>query len=396
MCVIVHQPKGSHLEKERAKRLWEKNPHGGGFAFIDNTDTVQVERYMEFDEYWSAFESARSEFPKRDFLIHMRIATHGGIDLSNVHPFMVDEHTTMAHNGIIHGVPDCAYGRSDSRVFVDEVLPRLPETWLDDPYLFDMVQDWIGWSKLMFLTTNPKLEKGVYILNKKKGMTADGMWFSNSSGVHKPTYKVVSGGYQGYTNGKTWPKANKEYDDFFLTDDGYWSPREQEALDAVVTSLKSHEDTGKYTITKTEESLEEIFETTMYRETSFTVAEEREALRVVREQSWLFRDIEYDLDSNRWFCWGCDEWVQDEKTGECQCFLKVCMECEAFTTVCKCEPYPLEMKYYDKIPVEIRAKAVENLIHPKEGSKHAKTTKTVEQALARLTAGEGNTEDNDE
>lgn len=184
MCVIVHQPTGQHLDKDTASRLWGTNPDGGGFAFVDDNATLQVVKTMQFGQFWREFETARSSHRGRDFLLHMRIATHGSVDINNVHPFQVDEHTVMAHNGIIHGVADKLSkkdARSDTLYFVEEVLPRLPETWLDDEYLSDMVTEWIGWSKLMFLTTNPKLNRQVYRLGDWKEW--NGLPMSNTNGL---------------------------------------------------------------------------------------------------------------------------------------------------------------------------------------------------------------------
>ena len=214
MCVIVHQPEGSHLEKDRAKRLWDVNSHGGGFAYITDTGSIEIYKAMEFDRFWSAFEQTRSANPRRDFLLHMRIKTHGPVNLENVHPFMVDEHTVMAHNGIIHGVRDDKE-LSDTRVFIRDVVKDLPKDWLDRPEFVDMVEDWIGWSKLMFLTTSPHLSENVYILNSQKGKTADGMWFSNDNGLYerkatkaisRPTvYQPGEYRFTGYSEDQAFP-----------------------------------------------------------------------------------------------------------------------------------------------------------------------------------------------
>ena len=65
MCVIIHQPRGTHLDKERAHRLWQRNPDGGGFAFVDNTGTIQIKKAMSFTAFWRKFETARSAYPGR-------------------------------------------------------------------------------------------------------------------------------------------------------------------------------------------------------------------------------------------------------------------------------------------------------------------------------------------
>ena len=209
MCVIIHQPKGSYLTKDRAQRLWKINSDGGGFAFIDDEETIQTERAMEFTPFWTAFERARSAFPQRDFLLHMRIATHGDTSLANCHPFDVDDETVMMHNGILSQVPDYKDGRSDTSIFVDEVVAEMPKNWLDNPYLQDMMEEYIGYNKLAFLTTTAGVNENVIILNRSMGSTVDGMWFSNTSGVPEPrpypqsAYKSSEGTYRS----GNYPKA---------------------------------------------------------------------------------------------------------------------------------------------------------------------------------------------
>jgi hypothetical protein len=221
MCVIVHQPVGKSLSKDVASKLWNTNPDGGGFSYIDDNGNLATYKTMTFGDFWGKFEHARSTFPRRDFLLHMRIATHGSVSIENVHPFQVDEHTMMAHNGIIHGVTpfldNKVDDRSDTKYFVEEVLPRLPETWLDDPFLSSMVSEWIDWSKLLFITTNPKLEYSVYRLGKFEEY--EGLYLSNTNGLY--TKKKVSGGYR-VTSGKEKDTEAEIIDAIFSDYDSDW------------------------------------------------------------------------------------------------------------------------------------------------------------------------------
>ena len=227
MCVIIAQPKEAYLSREVAEAAWKRNPDGGSFSYIDpETERVVVFKYMNFREFWGHFERTRSQNRDRDFLIHMRIATHGSVCLANVHPFVVDEHTVMAHNGMIHSMPNTdpeGRDRTDSQMFVDYVLKDLPEDWLDNRYLKNMVEDHIGWSRLAFLTTNPKLKYPFYILNEDKGETFRGMWFSNDQSLKQfkqPAYKAVTPLNTGKKYApkpgereKAWQQAKKDWED---------------------------------------------------------------------------------------------------------------------------------------------------------------------------------------
>ena len=226
MCVIAHQPIGTTLTRARVKRLWDRNPDGGGFSYVNPDGELVIGKTMHFTPFWKEYREAYKEHGETsDFLLHMRIATHGTVDLSNVHPFQVDDFTVVAHNGVIsEATPGKEDTRSDTRVFVEEVLPELPDTWLDNPVLVKMMEKFIGGSKLMFLTSNPNLSKKVYILNKRMGSEHDGMWFSNSYGVSKWTPTTTSSyqrstsstplwsqqPYNGYSGKKTTYPAPKK------------------------------------------------------------------------------------------------------------------------------------------------------------------------------------------
>lgn len=326
MCVIVHQPAGTELDKERAERLWKVNPDGGGFAFVDDEFKLAGFKSMDFDAFWKGYSSSIKAFPNRDFLVHMRIATHGTTDLSNVHPFRVDEHTVMAHNGIIHGVVDHTH-LSDTRVFIRDVLPRLPETWLDDIYITSMVENWIGWSKLMFLTTNPRLEESVYILNEHKGDKVDGMWFSNTQGVRPSvvTYMNKGGTYRGKGRGNTPTTYSPPQG--WGWDDDVWIPEGRNVV------------TPKYLPVPSENKV--VFDKDDRKEM-------QALLESARADGGLAKRIQWSDVSKAWDCWGCDEEV-DEESGECGCWDKLCLDCQEIAGLCKCpQGYSSNLRAFGK------------------------------------------------
>ncbi len=187
MCVIIYQPKDSYLKRDRAKRLWAANPDGGGFAFFDDQGDLQVSKSMVFNQFWKDFEQARSQFPKRQFLAHMRIATHGKVALDNVHPFPLNERQALAHNGIFHKLPDDPLNEiSDTRMFIEQILPSFKMRWLDDSDTFAMVEDYLGWSRMAIINNNPRLAYQTYLFNEAAGTHKDGMWFSSHQGINKP------------------------------------------------------------------------------------------------------------------------------------------------------------------------------------------------------------------
>jgi glutamine amidotransferase len=343
MCVIVHQPRNAHLSKKRAKRLWKVNEDGGGFAFIDNSGTIQVEKSLDFKTFWNQFEAARSEFPKRDYMLHMRIATHGTISLENVHPFQVNEHTWMAHNGVIRAVPDYEDGRSDTRVFVDEVIPQLPDNWLDSPYMVSMVKSWIGWSKLMFLTTDSALSENVYIIGKKAGTQRDNMWFSNGSGVDKPRTPAKTS--QAIPMG---PYSVKSYH----IDDGIGNWRSQGSK---LTPVKSDPVTLSESELK-DLSTEELWDYLESDRGKNSQLAEKTVLLAVRKEMGYYKPI--ISISGKWECFGCDE-IVSTWDGSCECFMKVCLDCGHFAGGCICSTGgSLHLAKWKDTPQELQTAAL--------------------------------------
>lgn len=327
MCVIVYQPPGQYLEKQLAQKLWNANPDGGGFSFVDGEE-ITTAKSMNFPAFWSQFESARSANRNAPFLLHFRIATHGAVNLDNVHPFTVDKHTVLAHNGIIHGVPDYKDDRSDTRVFVDEVLPYLQPTWLDDPTVTHMVEDWIGWSKMLFLTADPELSHLVYILNEKDGHWIDGLWYSNRSGQELPkpepkTYKVHSTKGWKYASAPTVTYPSKSVKNA-------QGGRTVETFDKWLDENVVPEGMPAVNVKTDDIGI-------LYNQ-----------MHLVRDNSWLFQPFGYSLEFG-WLCYGCDEELS-VPSGECLCWSKICLTCYLFAAECGCPAHlKRETKHLDDL-----------------------------------------------
>jgi glutamine amidotransferase len=348
MCVIVRQPRGAYLDKERAKRLWKQNSDGGGFAWIGDNGEIETRKFMEFHEFWPNFESTRSTYTDREYLLHMRIATHGSVRIENVHPFRIDEHTVMAHNGVLPWKirPGAGDDRSDTLVLAEDWLPSLPGDWLDNPILVAMVEDLIGSSnKLMFLTNSPELSHNVYILNSEAGTEIDGMWFSNSIGVNppppkKPSTKGVQGspkyGYHRgsedspsstiadkkaatsgtpstavWVNGEMTVMSNTEYADYLEQKYG-------------VRNLNSYAQGATC-----EADLDPA-------EGEPEVVDDEDKLNELREEYGLVKPFFLNPLTMLWECLGCDA-IINVHTGECDCWTRLCTACESWANDCVCK-----------------------------------------------------------
>ena len=373
MCVIIHQPKGAYLTKDRALRLWTYNSDGGGYAFIDDDNIIQSDKSMEFETFWSSFERARSDFPQRDFLLHMRIATHGTTDLTNVHPFQVDDETVVVHNGVFSMVPEYRDGRSDTAVFVEEVLKPMPDNWLNDFYMLDMMENWVGYNKLAFLTTNPAIEENVVIVNRSFGSTADGMWFSSAGGVRVPYVAPEK---------DEWKNPIETYEDRMarlapkalgpMGPNGSGSRTQASSQPAGTTTTSPMESIfGSRTFRWEGGVLVPIKKDSSGHSSEFgnwldddyndvvngvagmisampidTIANalghKRSKSEILEERKKDGNDnkIAFDPSARKWQCMGCDEFLDfdthDLLDGDCACWEKVCTDCNRFAVMCTC------------------------------------------------------------
>lgn len=186
MCIIAALLPGLKLNKETFDRCWDRNPDGFGVAYLFNGG-LRIKKTKHKKDAWSIYHNVDRVAPDSAKILHFRIGTHGTNDINNCHPFMIDNDTCFAHNGIITGVPDCdRKERNDTRVFNDTVLKHLPKDFYKHYHYTLLIESFIGYSKLVFLNTSNEL----YIMNQVKGEWHEGVWFSNSG--YKAVVKYVA------------------------------------------------------------------------------------------------------------------------------------------------------------------------------------------------------------
>src|SRR5436190_17446621 len=103
MCLAaVIGPKGT-MSFDECKEAWNRNPHGAGFAYIQNNEIYYYKTQKSVEEFYEHFKGALvKRDPDTDMLVHFRWATHGSKALHNVHPFFIDDgKVAIVHNGVI-------------------------------------------------------------------------------------------------------------------------------------------------------------------------------------------------------------------------------------------------------------------------------------------------------
>lgn len=210
MCIAIVKPKDKTISKETLRTCFNGNPDGAGFAYVKD-NKIYINKFMEFDKFYDEYVVHEHE---SNMLIHFRIATHGGVNLDNTHPFKLNDRMVLIHNGIISGYGEKKDGGlSDTRDFIDKVIGNISYKMWKSPYFRKLVGSAIGYSKLAILDN----KGNTIIINEDKGVWDDGIWYSNSS--YKP--KVVK-------------PVTKDYDYTYYPCEYY----------------SYHKDTGKLTSTK--------------------------------------------------------------------------------------------------------------------------------------------------
>ncbi len=202
MCIIAAIPQGQQITKGTLKRCWENNPHGGGFMYSDGSKVIVYKEMVSFKKYWKAFHQAKTTYTNSSFVCHFRISTHGKINETNCHPFLVNKGLGFAHNGIIYNAPK-SDNFSDTYMFNEAILKMLPNTFLTNTAMVSMIQHYIGTgSKLAFLNTKNEIT----IINESAGVWDDGVWYSNSG--YKATKYFDFGGTKV---GSVYPSPTYSY-----------------------------------------------------------------------------------------------------------------------------------------------------------------------------------------
>lgn len=200
MCIAILNTKQTTLKKQILKNCWENNGDGAGMLFINDKQQLETFKEMKnFDTFYNKYIEVRNKYGKRNIVLHFRISTHGKINKTNCHPFLVDDNVGFVHNGMIYNAP-MSHDYSDTYMFNESVLKKLKPGFEYDEVILDLLADYIGnGSKLIFLNNNNDFS----IVNEQAGHWNMGCWFSNSS------YKQVNDWYDfgGIKKQKSTPKS---------------------------------------------------------------------------------------------------------------------------------------------------------------------------------------------
>jgi hypothetical protein len=188
MCIaILNTKKGGLISDESIYNSWENNDMGGGLLW-NKSGKLNVFKTKTYAEFLSMYKSLRADNDVENIVLHFRIATSGYDGMHNIHPFLVSENLGFVHNGVINGLGDKDY--SDTYYF-NEMLKNLHGNFLKNITIIELIENYIGYSKLIFLNNDGRYR----IINEHYGHWVGNNWYSNDS------YKWVNN-YVYYGNQK--------------------------------------------------------------------------------------------------------------------------------------------------------------------------------------------------
>lgn len=193
MCIIALAKQGKFLTPERIKFLDKINGHGIGMAYVNpKTKKVVIDKgYQTADLFIKAYqEHLDNGITANAHMIHFRIATTGGRDVINCHPFEI-KGGAMAHNGTFFGRGEHMGGKSDSRIVAERMYNNFAYELMKRN--FKEFDEALGYSRVVFLYDN-----GEYFITSEGTYGSgweDGIWYSNAG--FRGFGKGGAGSYEG-------------------------------------------------------------------------------------------------------------------------------------------------------------------------------------------------------
>lgn len=214
MCLIFIKPKTAknYLTYERFSNALTNNPHAVGIVYRD-AEGINIERFVKPESYkeeiWNIIKD------KEEFAIHFRYATHGILNLTNTHPFVVSKGLCMMHNGVMSKFGDLNKDWSDTKNFVEYFLkPYVEEEGInvikDESFKQDLEKIIGSGNKLLFIDNDFNFT----IVNEKAGVWKDGCWLSNTYSI-EPPYSSYYSAYAPKDGTAALSSNDTSYDAYF-------------------------------------------------------------------------------------------------------------------------------------------------------------------------------------
>lgn len=200
MCIIAIQPIGTKIKENILRNCWESNNDGAGIMYVENGKIIVQRELHNFNEFMRIKRNA--DRIGGNIVIHFRIATSGGINEKNLHPFKINESIYFCHNGILDIDVPINSPINDTQIFNNYFMKGLPVDFVNNNAIMQLLEYSIGdRNKFVFLDSSGQF----HVLNERAGKWDNGIWYSNESYKRYPTY-----GYSKYNKKSIFEPIEEE------------------------------------------------------------------------------------------------------------------------------------------------------------------------------------------
>lgn len=161
--------------------ILQGNGDGVGAMYVTSKQKLRTPKIVTKEAQQAVDFIRQLPADERDMAIHFRMKTHGLIDTTNCHPYIVlPGQIAMMHNGVLNWINDKSdKDKSDTWHYVEQfarpMLQACPELFLI-PAWQEVIEDQIGTSnRFVFMDNQGRMA----VLNRHTGIEHDGLWFSN-------------------------------------------------------------------------------------------------------------------------------------------------------------------------------------------------------------------------
>lgn len=220
--------------------VYNANPDGLGVMYSDGRK-LHVRKVLPRnpDEARQFIESLPDSDSDQMIACHWRMKTHGLVDMTNCHPYRVNDSTYLAHNGILHTGNAADPERSDTWHFIENYLSTLPTDALHDKKFLAMLGEFIKNNRFAIMSADGRLS----VVNREQGIEAEGIWFSNtyawSPGLLIEGYGAKNAALYPYQG---WAFSGRGYNLDYLWDDDDLEPPYDKVETAVYEALENYDE----------------------------------------------------------------------------------------------------------------------------------------------------------
>jgi hypothetical protein len=185
MCLLLTQSKSSPILSDQwLSDFYSYNQDGVGVMFAHHGELI-IKKIIpntaqEFIDFY------RENISGRDCAFHLRMRTHGDIDLLNCHPYEIlnrSEHGLdlwLMHNGVLATGNRADITKSDTWHYIQDYLKPMLASNPDfafHPSFKALIEDHIGGSNKFVIMDN---EGRQTVINQSSGVYWGGLWLSNT------------------------------------------------------------------------------------------------------------------------------------------------------------------------------------------------------------------------